>query len=51
MQVKDLTVLTVRDMWREVEDSHVRMAFSNASVEHLAEAGRRLRKVFLRLVD
>lgn len=34
-----------------VKDSHVRMAFSNASVEHLAEAGRRLRKAFLRLVD
>jgi 2-aminoadipate transaminase len=32
-------------------DSHVRLAFSNASLEHLREIGPRLRRAFQRVVD
>ena len=39
------------DLGEQAADTHVRMAFSNASIEHLAEAGPWLRKAFLRLVD
>ena len=34
-----------------VADTHVRMAFSSASVEQLTAVGPRLRNAFLRLVD
>ena len=32
-------------------DSHIRLAFSNASLEHLREIGPRLRRAFQRVVD
>ena len=35
----------------KVADTHVRLAFSNASLEHLREIGPRLRRAFQRVVD
>ena len=35
----------------KADQSYVRLAFSNASLEHLADIGRRLRAAFLKVVD